>query len=311
MGTRSKTPRADIYTRVTEKIIQDLEQGVRPWMKPWNSEILGQRIMRPLRSNGVPYRGINVLMLWMSAEAMGFHSPHWFTFNQVQELGGKVLKGEHGSPVVYANKVKKTDFQDGDEVELEFFCLREYVVFNLQQTTGLPERFSQSDMTPKLEPMERIERADRFFANLKADVRIGGTKAYYAIDGDYIRMPPFECFRDAEAHTATLSHEQIHWTRHPSRLNRDFGRKRWGDEAYAQEELVAELGSAFLCADLEITPEVQPDHANYIGSWLKVLKEDQRCVFTAAAHAAKAVDYMQGLQPGAKTMDEPAESMPA
>lgn len=118
-----------------------------------------------------------------------------------------------------------------------------------------------------------------------------------ALESDYVRMPPFETFRDAESHAATLAHELTHWTRHPSRLNRDFGRKKFADEGYAMEELVAELGSAFLCADLQITPEVREDHASYIESWLKVLKEDKRAVFSAASHASKAVDFLHGLQP--------------
>jgi antirestriction protein ArdC len=117
------------------------------------------------------------------------------------------------------------------------------------------------------------------------------------MDPDYVRMPPFETFRDAESHAATLAHELTHWTRHPLRLNREFGRKRWGDQGYAMEELVAELGAAFLCADLAITPEVRDDHASYIESWLKVLKDDKRAVFTAASHASKAVEFLHGLQP--------------
>ncbi len=147
------------------------------------------------------------------------------------------------------------------------------------------------------EGIEHIENAERFFVNTKADIRYGGNRAYYAIEADYVRMPPFQSFRDSESHAATLAHELTHWTRHASRLNREFGRKKWGDEGYAMEELVAELGSAFLCADLQITPEVREDHAAYIESWLKVLKEDKRAVFSAASHASKAVDFLHGLQP--------------
>ncbi len=130
-----------------------------------------------------------------------------------------------------------------------------------------------------------------------ADIRHGGDKAFYTISGDYIRMPPFETFRDAESHAATVAHELTHWTRHESRLNRDFGRKRWGDEGYAIEELVAELASAFLCADLQITPELREDHASYIENWLTVLKSDKRAIFSAASLASQAVDFLHGLQP--------------
>ncbi|HEY4311528.1 MAG TPA: zincin-like metallopeptidase domain-containing protein [Pirellulales bacterium] len=142
-----------------------------------------------------------------------------------------------------------------------------------------------------------MEHAERFFANTKADIRYGGNRAYYANEADYVRMPPFETFRDAESHAATLGHELTHWTKHASRLNRDLGRKKWGDEGYAMEELVAELASAFLCADLSITPEVREDHASYIHKWLKVLKDDKRAVFSAASLASQAADFLHGLQP--------------
>jgi antirestriction protein ArdC len=137
-------------------------------------------------------------------------------------------------------------------------------------------------------------------------INYGGTRAYYAAGPDRIQMPPIEAFRDAESFYATLAHEATHWTKHESRLQRDFGRKTWGDEGYAREELVAELGSAFLCADLELTPEVRDDHAGYIANWLEVLKNDKRCVVQAASYAQKAVDFLHGLQPSAQPV--PAEA---
>ncbi len=296
-ATTKKTNRVDVYTRVTNRIIEELEQGTRPWLKPWNAEHAAGRITRPLRHNGQAYKGINVLMLWASAELQGFISPFWLTFQQAKELGGHVKKGEHGSPVVYASTFKKTETtDDGQESEAEIPFLKEYTVFSADQCEGLPPHFYQMEQPPA-EKLERIDRAEEFFANTKADIRTGGNRAYYAIDADYVRMPPFETFRDAESHAATLAHELTHWTRHATRLNREFGRKKWGDEGYAMEELVAELGSAFLCADLQITPEVREDHASYIDSWLKVLKDDKRAVFSAASHASKAVDFLHGLQP--------------
>ncbi|MCX7422663.1 MAG: zincin-like metallopeptidase domain-containing protein [Planctomycetia bacterium] len=294
--TTTKT-RTDIYTRVTSKIVEDLERGVRPWMKPWNAEFAGGRITRPLRHNGQAYKGINVLMLWASAEEQGLSCPYWLTFNQARELGGHVRKGEHGSPVVFASTFKKKDeTDDGQEVESEIPFLKQYQVFNAEQCDGLPAHFTAPAEPPK-ETLQRIEQADAFFANTKADIRYGGNRAYYQITTDFVRMPPFETFRDAESHAATLAHELTHWTRHASRLNRELGRKVWGDQGYAAEELVAELGSAFLCADLSITPEVRDDHASYIDSWLKVLKQDKRAIFTAASHATKAVDFLHSLQP--------------
>ncbi len=295
--TTKTTTRTDIYTRVTDQIVEQLERGVRPWLKPWNAEHAAGRITRPLRHSGEPYHGINILMLWAAAETQGFNCPIWLTYKQAQELGGNVRKGEHGSPVVYASTFKKSDTgDDGQEIERDVAFLKQYTVFNACQCEGLPERFYQLAEPPK-ETLHRIEQADRFFANTHADIRHGGDKAYYTVTGDYIRIPTFEAFRDAESHAATVAHELTHWTRHPSRLNREFGRKRFGDEGYAMEELVAELASAFLCADLQITPEVRDDHASYLDCWLQVLQSDKRAIFTAASHASRAVDYLHGLQP--------------
>jgi len=169
---------------------------------------------------------------------------------------------------------------------------------------GTPQHFYELAQLQTSE-LERIERAEEFFKQTKADIRSGGDKAFYSPSQDFIQLPPFGTFRDAESHAATLAHELTHWTRHASRLNRDFGQKRFGDDGYAVEELVAELGSAFLCADLQITPEVRDDHASYLAHWLKVLKRDKRAIFTAASHASKAVDFLHGLQPGAT--EQPAD----
>ena len=291
------TTRTDVYTRVTSHIIEELERGVRPWLKPWNAENAAGRITRPLRHSGQPYQGVNILMLWASAEMQGYACPFWLTFQQARQLGGHVRKGEHGSPVVYASTFKKTkEAEDGSECEADIPFLKEYTVFNAEQCEGLPGHY-HTLAEPPTETIERIEHAEQFFANSKADIRTGGNQAYYAITHDYVRMPPLEAFRNGESHAATLAHEMTHWTRHSSRLNRDFGRKRFGDEGYAMEELVAELGSAFLCADLKITPEVREDHAAYIGNWLTVLKNDKRAIFSAASHASKAAEYLHGLQP--------------
>lgn len=299
MATTTTTTRSDIYTRVTSRIVEELERGVRPWMKPWNAEHAAGRITRPLRHNGQAYRGINVIQLWMTAETAGFISPFWLTFQQAHELGGHVKKGEHGTPVVYASTFKKKEENEqGEEIEQEVAFLKEYTVFCADQCEGLPPHFYQLAEQPK-EKLERIEHAEAFFAHTKAEIRTGGNRAYYAMEPDYVQMPPFETFRDAESHAATLAHELSHWTRHPSRLDREFGRKKWGDEGYAMEELVAELAGAFICADLAITPEVREDHAAYIANWLTVLKDDKRAVFTAASRASKAVDYLHGLQPDA------------
>ncbi len=294
--TDSTSSRQDIYSRVTAQIVAELEKGVRPWIKPWHAEHAAGRITRPLRHNGQPYSGINILMLWAAATAQGYIAPIWMTFKQAIELGAHVRKGEKGSPVVYASTLTRTD-ADGDTGEdstREIHYMKAYTVFNVEQIDGLPAHY-HAKVEPKFNPPARIEHAEKFFAATRADIRHGGNQAYYAISHDYIQMPPFECFRDAESFYQTLGHETIHWTRHEKRLARDFGRKRFGDEGYAVEELVAELGAAFLSADLELTPEVRDDHASYLASWLKVLKDDKRAIFTAAAHAQRAVDFLHSL----------------
>lgn len=296
--TSTKPTRHDVYERVTNRIVEQLEQGVRPWHKPWNAEHAAGRITRPLRFNGKPYSGINILMLWAAAEDAGYTCPLWLTFNQAKELGGSVKKGEHGSTVVYASSFTKKETDDtGEQLEKDIPFLKQYTVFNASQCDGLPDHYYATKEAPNSN-IERIELADQFIKNLGVDVREGGDKAFYTITHDYIRMPYLETFKDAESHAATLAHECCHWTRHPSRLNREFGRKRFGDEGYAMEELVAELGSAFLCADLSITPEIRADHADYLATWLSVLKSDKRAIFTAASYASKAVEYLHSKQPG-------------
>ncbi|MCP5299083.1 MAG: DUF1738 domain-containing protein [Chromatiaceae bacterium] len=299
--TKNSSPRTDVYTRVTDKIIADLEQGVRPWMKPWNADHAAGRITKPLRHNGQPYNGINILMLWSAAVSEGFSAPIWMTFRQAKELGGHVRKGEKGELVVYANTITRTetDTASGEEIDQAIPFMKGYTVFNVDQIEGLPSHYYQL-AEPVLDPVQRIDHVESFFAATGAEIRHGGNMAYYTITDDYIQMPPFESFRDAESYYATLAHETTHWTRHGSRLERDFGRKRFGDEGYAREELVAELGSAFLSADLGLTPEVRDDHSAYIESWLKVLKGDKRAIFSAAAHAQRAVDFLNELQPKAE-----------
>ena len=294
------TQKPDVYTRVTNKILADLEQGVRPWQKPWNPEHAAGRILRPLRANGLPYRGINILLLWGSALEQGFTSPYWLTFKQADALGAHVRKGEHGSLVVYANTFHKTetDQNSGEEVEKDIPFMKAYTVFNANQVEGLPEHYTPALPEQPAAPVEdRNATLEQFFAATGAVIRQGGDRAFYAIGSDHVQMPPFPAFHNAESYYATLSHEITHWTRHPSRLDRDFGRKQWGDEGYAKEELVAELGSAFLCAELGITPETREDHAAYIASWLKALKDDKRFIFSAAAHAQRAVDFLTRSQP--------------
>lgn len=289
--------RQDIYTRITAKVVASLEQGVRPWIKPWSGENAAARITRPLRHNGTPYSGINILMLWAASLEHGFTSPLWMTFKQALELKAHVRKAEKGSLVVYASTLTRTEADaEGQQIEREIPFLKGYTVFNVEQIEGLPEHY-YAKPEPQFTAVQRIDRAEAFFAATHADIRYRGGRAYYAQESDYIQLPPIESFRDAESFYATLAHESTHWTKHSSRIQRDFGRKTWGDEGYAREELVAELGAAFLCADLELAPELRDDHASYIATWLQVLKNDNRAIFQAAAHAQRAVDYLHSLQP--------------
>jgi len=291
----TEAPRADVYTRVTDRIIEDLTKGGRPWLKPWSSGNTEGRISAPLRHNGTPYKGINALLLWGEALAHGYASPLWMTYKQAAELGAHVRKGEHGALVVYADRITKTEQNaKGEDVEHSIPFMKGYTVFNVEQVEGLPTHY-YSKPEPKGDPLPLIEAAEVFFTQTGARFRHGGDRAFYATAQDFIQLPPAEAFRDAESYAATKAHELIHWTAHGSRCAREFG-KRFGDSAYAREELVAELGSAFLCAALGITPEPREDHAAYLDHWLQVLKADKRAIFSAAAHAQRAADFLHGLQ---------------
>ncbi|HXP40706.1 MAG TPA: zincin-like metallopeptidase domain-containing protein [Candidatus Acidoferrales bacterium] len=288
-----RTVKQDIYTRITNQIVSHLEKGVKPWVRPWNAEHAAARITRPLRHNGKPYSGINVLSLWASAMAQNFAAPVWMTFKQASELEAHIRKGEKGSLVVYADSIKRkeTDEKTGDEIDWEIPFLKGYTVFNVEQIEGLPEVY-YAKAEPTLDPVTRIERAEKLFAGLGATIRHGGNRAFYSNAADVIQMPPFESFQDANSYYVTLAHECTHWTGSKTRLDRDFGGHRFGSEGYAVEELVAELGAAFLCADLELSLEPREDHASYIATWLKVLATDNRAVFTAAAHAQRAAEFI-------------------
>ncbi|MBB5747044.1 ArdC family protein [Brevundimonas variabilis] len=286
--------RPDIHARITQQIVSQLEAGVRPWTQPWKTKT---SVSRPLRHDGTPYNGINVVLLWGEAADRGYTRSTWLTFRQALALGAHVRKGERGATVVYANQIVRDETDDtGADVQQRIPFLKAYTVFNVDQIEGLPDRYDEPE-TVGINPDERIARIDAFFEHCGAEVRHGGGSAYYAPGSDHVQMPPFECFETADAYYSTLGHEMTHWTRHPTRLDRDFGRQRFGDAGYAREELVAELGAAFLCADLGLALEPREDHAAYMGSWLKVLRDDKRFIVSAAAHAQRAVAWLQALQP--------------
>jgi antirestriction protein ArdC len=283
----SAQPRADVYARVTAKIVEDLAQGVRPWARPWNAGHAAGPVSRPLRANGTPYRGINVLLLWVEAQDKNYTAPIWMTYKQAQAMGAQVRKGETGTLVVFADRLTKTETNDkGEETERQIAFMKGYTVFNVEQIDGLPGHYTAPAVLPA-SPLPRLDAAESFFAATGADIRHGGNRAFYAPGVDRVQMPPRDSFRDAESYAATLAHELTHWTGHESRLNRDL-RNRFGDHAYAAEELIAEMGAAFLCADLGLAALPRPDHAAYLGSWLSVLQADSRAIFTAATQAQRA-----------------------
>jgi antirestriction protein ArdC len=215
----------DVYSRVTEHIIADLEKGLRTWMKPWNYEHCAGRINTPLRSNGTPYRGINILLLWSEAVLKHFVSPIWMTYRQAPELGGQVRKGERGSLVVYANKITKTTKTDaGDDIDRDIHFMKGYTVFNVEQVDGLPTPY-YAQFVNALPISERIAHADEFLSTTGAAIKHGGNRAYYSQSNDAIQLPPFEAFQHKESYYATALHELTHWTKHDSRLQRDFGRR--------------------------------------------------------------------------------------
>ncbi len=286
----------DLYVAVTATIIEQLRDGVRPWQMPWDRGE-GVAMTRPLRHTGEPYAGTNVLTLWMAARQRGYSSPYWLTYRQAQAQGGQVRKGERSVGVVLMRPVAKSevDPETGQERERQFVIARRYAVFNSEQVDSLPDRYRRLAGIHDLQLDERIERVGRFVAATDSDIRHGGNSAYYAPATDHIQMPDRERFGDTEGYYAVLCHELVHWTRDATRLDRRFGdHHSFGSEVYAKEELVAEIGSAFLAADLGLTLTVREDHAAYVQNWLEVLENDTRAIFRAAAHAQRAAAYLHG-----------------
>lgn len=293
--THAPATQTDIYARITGKIIADLENGNLTWRKPWNSEHLASQVMRPLRWNDIPYSGINTMMLWGTAAEQGYTSPYWMTFKQATDLKANVRKGEKGTQIVYADKfTKEEEAANGEMITSQIPFLKCYTVFNAAQIDGLSNAFYKAPEPVVTNPQQRNQELETFFSQTKADISTG-PRACYAQATDRIQMPPFESFESAISYYAVLAHELTHWTKHPTRLDRDLGRKHYGDEGYAKEELVAELGACFLAADLGFEPMPEAHHAAYIQSWLKALNDDKRFIFSAASHAQKAVEYIQTL----------------
>ncbi|WP_374632866.1 ArdC family protein [Ferrovibrio sp.] len=296
----------DLYQTVTDQIIQSLEAGCPAWVKPWKDRGgLGVQAGMPYNAaTGRQYNGINVPILWSEAGERGYGAGGWLTFKQARDNGGSVKKGERGTMIIFARQVSKEDESGKTK---SFPVLSSFTVFHVSQCEGLPESFYMQPDAPKV-PSNRVLQ---WVESAGASVMHGGNKAYYTTSKDHIQMPPCEAFKDVENYAATLLHESVHWSGGPKRLNREFG-KRFGDDKYAFEELIAEIGAAFLCARLGIQGELQ--HASYIQSWIKVLKGDKRAIFTAASQASKAVDFLfehAGLEYEEHEGEEESVTVPA
>lgn len=281
----------DLYQTVTNRIIASLEAGTPPWIRPWSDgcdDSDGQNRNLYTRKN---YRGVNILLLNLEVMIRGYSSLSWLTYKQATDLGAHVRKGEHGTPIVFfqLKEIESETDEDGTHSKI-VPLLRTYTVFNAEQVEGLPDR---NEQVPVSNNWQAHESAEDVLLNSGAVIQHGGNRAYYAPDEDRIQLPPKTYFPKASDYYATALHELSHWTGHPIRCNRPLGR-RHGIEAYAYEELVAEMGAAFLCAHCQLPARLE--HASYLDSWLHALKQDKRLIFTAAGAAQKAADYLLATQ---------------
>ena len=279
----------DFYAEVSARIIAELEAGAAPWVKPW-SATAGANIPCNAVTNR-PYSGCNVILLWM-ARAAGYHSPRYLTFKQALDLGGHVCKGERGTKVYFVKQLEVRDDGNDNLPARLVPMMREYTVFNVDQCDGLPDIVTAGKPMRVRNPDKRDELADQFLLSTGADIWEGHGEAYYVPSRDFISMPAFEAFNGADNFYGTVFHELTHWTAHGSRLDRDL-KNRFGSRNYAGEELIAELGAAFLCAEYGFDGDLR--QAGYIGHWTELLKADKRAFFTACGQASKAADYLRGL----------------
>ena len=290
-------PRSSLYADVTAKIVRAIEEGAGSYQMPWHRT--GVMIGRPINAlTGRAYQGVNVVSLWVEAASRRSESPYWATYRQWQELGAHVRQGERGTTIVFYSpraNAEDDDTRDDGSRSAQRFVARASRVFNAVQVDGWtsvgPFHADEDELVPTAEALVELSGAR---------IAFGSSNACYHPSGDYIEMPSREAFvatassSAGEAFYAVLLHELTHWTGHPARLNRDLT-GRFGSGSYAMEELVAELGAAFLCADLRVSNEPRRDHAQYLESWLKVLRQDSRALFSAATHASHAATYLVGV----------------
>lgn len=293
-STQTRQQFRDTYQEVTDTIIKQLEAGTVPWVKPWQSEGSASFAMPQNATTGKAYQGINIVLLWSATEDKQFHTHEWATFKQWSERKETIRKGEKCTIIVYYDTMEKE--VDGEIKKIPF--LKSSYVFNRSQLQSFEYKGSEST------PFNcNIATVDSFVQNTQAIIEHDHSGACcYMPSKDKILMPYSYTFIDTstrtrqEAYYSTLSHELVHWTGHISRLDR-IRNKKFGDQAYVAEELIAELGAAFVCSELQITAEPREDHANYIANWLQVLQNDKTFVVKAASEASNAVAYLKGLQP--------------
>jgi len=271
----------DLYAEVTAQIVADLEKGVKPWTRPWKSTGHAVVTLPCNMATGRAYNGINTLVLWMTAIARGFPGHGWMTFKQALEYGGHVRKGEKGTPIIFVSF--RDDEKDGKETRRPI--VKWYSVFHAAQIEGLPAEALEllPPDVPEFRHMTRIADASGI------PIHHGYDRACYIPSLDVIEMPAYGAFKTGHAYTRTLFHELAHGTGHYTRLNRELS-GRFGSDVYAFEELIAELTSAFLCAKTGVNYD--NENAEYIGAWVRRMKEDSRAIFTAASAAAKAADWL-------------------
>jgi len=281
--------RRDLYAEVSARIIAELERGAAPWVKPWSATAGANTPCNAVTHR--PYSGCNVILLWLARDR-GWEMPRFLTFKQAIEAGGHVRKGERGTKIIFVKQLQIRE-GEGDESDTRVVpMLREYTVFNVAQCENLPDSIKAGKPMRLRNPDTRDDLADDFLRSTGADIREGHGEAYFVPSQDFISMPAFQAFKGADQFYCTAFHELTHWSGHKSRLDRDL-RKRFGSHQYAAEELVAELGAAFLCAEFGFDGDVR--NAGYIAQWIGLLKSDKRAFFTAANRASQAADYLRGL----------------
>ena len=305
-NARSGADRTSLYDDITNKIIAELEAGRVPWVQPWGTASAKAALAMPANAaTGRQYSGINVLILWGAVIEHSFPVQSWLTFRQALSLGGHVRKGERGTTVVYADRFipddeKKRAQETGEEAQAIPF-LKRFTVFNLAQCEDLPDDLAVAPPAP--EPGLIEPRVEALIKETGIAFRIGGNRAFYLPAADYVQVPPPQAYFESINWHRTALHELGHATGHASRLGRDLSGS-FGTKKYAFEELVAEMNAAFCCASLGIIPTVR--HADYIGSWLEVLREDNRAIVRAASQASKAADWLLAFLPETETAGEPA-----